>query len=114
MGKCSTSILQPQVLLRYADPMALLIVAALAWVGVHVGIAGTRLRDAVVAKIGEGPFCGLFSPVSILALAFLIWCWGRSVTTPLWYAPIWLRWVLVAAMLVAFVLFVASVNDRNP
>jgi uncharacterized membrane protein len=94
--------------------MALLIVAALLWVGVHVGIAGTRLRDAVVARIGEGPFRGLFSLVSILALAFLIWCWGRSATTPLWYAPIWLRWVLVAVMLVAFVLFVASVSDRNP
>ena len=40
--------------------MALLIVAALVWVGVHVGIAGTRLRDAAVAKIGEGRFRGLF------------------------------------------------------
>jgi len=94
--------------------MALLIVAALLWVGVHVGIAGTRLRDAVVARIDEGPFRGLFSLVSILALAFLIWCWGRSATTPLWYVPIWLRWVLVAVMLLAFVLFVASVSDRNP
>jgi uncharacterized membrane protein len=61
--------------------MALLIVAALVWVGVHVGIAGTRLRDAVVAKIGEGRFRGQFLLVSILAL-------GRSATTPLWYAPI--------------------------
>jgi uncharacterized membrane protein len=94
--------------------MALLIVAALVWVGVHVGIAGTRLRDAVATRIGEGRFRGLFSLLSILALAFLIWCWGRGATTPLWYAPIWLRWVLVAVMLVAFVLFVASVSDRNP
>jgi uncharacterized membrane protein len=94
--------------------MALLIVAALVWVGVHVGIAGTRLRDAVVANIGEGRFRGLFALLSVLALAFLIWCWHRSATTPLWYAPIWLRWVLVAVMLVAFVLFVASVSDRNP
>jgi hypothetical protein len=94
--------------------MALLIVAALLWVGVHVGVAGTQLRDVVVARIGEGPFRGLFSLLSILGLAFLIWCWGRSATTPLWYAPIWLRWVLVAVMLVAFVLFVASVSDRNP
>jgi uncharacterized membrane protein len=39
--------------------MALLIVAALVWVGVHVGIAGTRLRDAVVAKIGKGPWAAV-------------------------------------------------------
>ena len=94
--------------------MALLIIAALLWIGVHGGIAGTRLRDVVVARIGDGPFRGLFSLVSILTLAFLIWCWGGSATTPIWYAPIWLRWVLVAVMLVAFVLFVASVSGRNP
>ena len=35
-------------------------------------------------------------------------------TTPLWDAPDWLRWMLVAVMLVAFVLFVASVSQRSP
>lgn len=50
------------------------------------------MTDGVVARIDEGPFRGLFPPLSILALAFLIWCWGRSATTPLWYAPVWLRW----------------------
>jgi uncharacterized membrane protein len=114
IGMCSTPILQHSKCCYDRLVRWLLIVAALLWIGVHVGIAGTRLRDAVVARIGDGPFRGLFSLLSILALALLIWCWGRSATTPLWYAPISLRWVLVAAMLVAFVLFVASVSDRNP
>jgi uncharacterized membrane protein len=43
-----------------------------------------------------------------------VWSWSAARTTPLWYAPAWLRWVLVAVMLVAFVLFVASVSQRNP
>ena len=94
--------------------MTLLIIAALIWLGIHFGIAGTRLRDGVVARIGERPFRGLFSLLSILAIVFLVWSWGRASTTPLWYAPAWLRWVLVAAMPVAFVLFVASVSQRNP
>ena len=60
------------------------------------------------------PFRGVFSLLSILAIVFMVWAWSAAWTTPLWYAPQWLRWVLVAAMLVAFVLFVASLTQRNP
>jgi uncharacterized membrane protein len=94
--------------------MALLILAALSWLGIHIGVAGTPLRDMLVTRIGEGPFRGLFSLLSILGIVFLVWSWSAARTTPLWYAPAWLRWVLVAVMLVAFVLFVASVSQRNP
>jgi uncharacterized membrane protein len=94
--------------------MPLLIVTALLWAAVHMGISGTRLRDILVAKLGEGLFRGLFSATSILTLVLLIWAWGRCPTTPLWYAPHWLRWILVAVMLVAFVLFVASLRQRSP
>ena len=94
--------------------MTLLIIAALIWFGIHIGIAGTRLRDGLVARIGEGPFRGLFSLLSILSIVFLVWSWGAAETTPFWYAPVWLHWVLAAVMLVAFVLFVASVSQRNP
>lgn len=94
--------------------MNLLIVAALVWIGVHIGIAGTRLRGMLVRRIGDGPFRGLFSAVSIAALVFLVAAWRGSSTEALWYAPSWLRWLLVAAMLVAFLLFVASVSAPNP
>ena len=94
--------------------MSLLIVAALVWIAIHIGIAGTRVRDAIAARIGDNPFRGLFSLLSILAIVFLVRAWSRSETTPLWTAPEWLRWVLVAVMLVAFVLFVASVSTPNP
>jgi uncharacterized membrane protein len=93
--------------------MVLLVVAALIWIGVHLGISGTRLRDSIVRRIGEGAFRGLFSLLSILTLGLLIGAWHVMWTTPLWNAPDWLRWVLVAVMLVAFLLFVASVSQRN-
>lgn len=94
--------------------MAWLILAGLVWIGIHIGIAGTHLRDGLVARFGEGPFRGLFSLLSILALVFLVWTWSASETAPLWYAPTWLRSLLAVVMLVAFVLFVASVSARNP
>lgn len=94
--------------------MNLLIVAALVWIGVHIGIAGTQVRGMLVRRVGDGPFRGLFSAVSIAALVFLVTAWRGSSTEALWYAPSWLRWLLVAAMLVAFLLFVASVSAPNP
>jgi uncharacterized membrane protein len=94
--------------------MTVLVIAALVWIGMHIGIAGTQVRDAIVARIGDAPFRGLYSLLSIVVIVFLVRAWGVAATTPLWYAPAWLRWVLVAVMLVAFVLFVASVSRRNP
>jgi uncharacterized membrane protein len=94
--------------------MSLLLLAAPIWLLIHIGISGTSLRDRLVARVGEVPFRGVFSLLSLLSLALLIWAWSGAWTTPLWYAPNWLRWVLVAVMLVAFLLFVASVSQPNP
>jgi len=94
--------------------MTMLIIAAAVWLGIHIGITRPWLRDRVVGRIGEVAFRSLFSLLSIGALVFLVRAWGAASTTPLWYAPGWLRWVLVALMLVAFVLFVAAISPRNP
>lgn len=94
--------------------MALLILAALIWIGAHIGIAGTRLRDTIAARVGDNGFRGLFSVVSIAAIVFLIEGYSHSGTTAVWSAPDWLRWLLVLAMLPAFLLFVASVAAPNP
>jgi uncharacterized membrane protein len=93
--------------------MGLLLLAALAWVGVHIGIAGTALRGAIAARLGEGGFRLAFSLLSVAAIAFLILAWRGAETAPLWHAPGWLRWALAVLMLPAFVLFVASMR-RNP
>ena len=62
--------------------MTLLIVAAMLWVGVH-RVAGTRLRDAVVARIGEGSFRGLcfsaFDPCDgVRSWAIIVTAWQRA------------------------------------
>jgi uncharacterized membrane protein len=88
--------------------------AALVWIAIHLGLAGTTLRDAVVRRIGERAFRGLFSVLSIIALVFLVRAWSTAPAELLWVAPDWLRWVLAFAMLPAFVFFVASVSRPNP
>ena len=93
--------------------MTLLLLAALLWVFVHVGISGTRLRDAVVERLGEKRFMLAFSISSVVAIVLLVLAWRNAETTFLWAAPGWLRWILAVLMLPAFVLFMAS-HKRNP
>jgi uncharacterized membrane protein len=94
--------------------MPLLIVAALVWIALHIGLAGTKARDAVVRRIGEPAFRVVFSLLSIAILVLLVLTWAGAPGALLWVAPDWLRWLLVVAMLPAFVLFVSSVSVRNP
>ncbi len=94
--------------------MTQLIIAALVWIALHLGLAGTTLRDAVVGRVGDQPFRVIFSVLSIVVLVVLVWAWRAATSTLVWVAPDWLRWVMVVAMLPAFILFVASVNGRNP
>ena len=94
--------------------MILLGVAAIGWVVVHVGIAGTRLRDRIVARLGEGGFMGAFSLLSVATLVGLVFAYRAAPYDTLWVAPAWLSWLLVGAMLVASVLFVGSVASPNP
>lgn len=88
--------------------MLFLILAALLWVGVHVGISGTALRGRIVARIGEAAFTLAFSASSFVAIAPLVMAWQGAETTPVWVAPAWLRWVIAALMLPVFVLFACS------
>ncbi|MBD0273071.1 MAG: NnrU family protein [Acetobacteraceae bacterium] len=91
-----------------------LALAALVWVGTHVGIAGTRVRAALAGSLGERGFRLAYSLLSVAAIVFLVNAYKAAPAEPLWHAPDWLRWALAAPMLPAFVLVVASVTAPNP
>jgi uncharacterized membrane protein len=94
--------------------MPLLLFAAILWIAIHLGLAGTMLRDAAVRRIGERGFRLAFSLLSVASLILLVRAWSAAPSTLLWIAPAWLSWVLVLAMLPAFVLFIGSVTGPNP
>ncbi len=91
----------------------LLILLAIAWVGVHVGIAGTTMRGRLVTAMGEKRFVLVYSILSFVLIFAMVFAWRRSETTFLWAAPAELRWVLAFLMLPVFILFMAS-HKRNP
>jgi uncharacterized membrane protein len=94
--------------------MPLLMIATLVWIGIHLGVAGTSLREVIVRRIGDKAFRATFSVLSIVAIIALVRAWNTASTTVLWIAPDWLLWLLALAMLPAFLLFVASVRSANP
>lgn len=94
--------------------MGLLILAGLIWLGLHIGVSGTRLRGTIVGAIGGPAFRGLFALASIASIVFLIFAYNRADTRLLWAAPGWLIGLLNVAMLGACVLFVGSLSLANP
>lgn len=98
-----------------SDAFASLLVAALAWVAMHIGVSGTRLRDVIVARIGQGAFRGLFVVVSLVLLGWLVHAYGvAGPVRQLWIAPRWLVVALMLLMLPAMLLFVCALSMPNP
>ncbi|HEV2562114.1 MAG TPA: NnrU family protein [Rhizomicrobium sp.] len=52
--------------------MAMLIAAAAVFLGIHLLIAGTKVRDAITGAIGERPYLGLFSLASVGVIVWLV------------------------------------------
>jgi len=93
--------------------MTALLLAAALWLALHIGLSGTRLRDAAVARLGERGYTLAFVAASFVSIILLVLAWRSAETTYLWSAPAALRWLLAFFMLPAFVLFMAS-HKRNP
>lgn len=85
-----------------------LLLAAIFWIATHNGFAGTDIRTRLVGKIGEVGFRIAYAVTSIIAIMMLVQAWEAAVAMPLWSAPAWLRLILAAAMLPAFLFFAAG------
>jgi uncharacterized membrane protein len=94
--------------------MTMLAIAGLFFLAIHV-LPVTRLRGQAIAAIGEGPYLGVFSLVSLLA----IWWWVRAFEDApydarLWSYAAWWPWLKAALVLFAFILLVAGLSSPNP
>jgi uncharacterized membrane protein len=97
--------------------MGMLVVAVAFWVLIHLGVAGSPLRGALVARIGDNGFRGLFSILSAIGLAGLIYGYGAARgggNVALWSAPAWVGWIVVIGMLPTIVLLIGSITVPNP
>ena len=79
--------------------------ASLFFLLIHFGVSGTRLRDALVARLGDGPYRGLFSLASLAGLVWLIHAYRHAPAVPTWGLLLALRPAAYVLVFVAFLLF---------
>ena len=91
-----------------------LVLAALFFAGIHLGIAGTTLRDRAIAAVGQRAYLGLFSLASIAGLIWMIWAYRGAPYVATWGMLEWWKPIAVALMLPAVILVVIGLTTPNP
>jgi uncharacterized membrane protein len=96
------------------DPLGRLALASFAFFALHAFISATRLRDALIRALGEGPFRGLFSLATLGSLVWLSTAYRSSPCAPLWVLPRAFGWLPLAVMPFALFLVVGAFSVPNP
>jgi len=89
----------------------ILIAGLVLFLGAHVFVTCRDQRAAVIARLGEGGYKGLFSLVSLIGIVLIVWGFGLYRQTEwinIWFPPAWMRHVTVALVWPAIVLVVAA------
>src|SRR5215213_4550621 len=87
-----------------------LIAGLILFLGVHsVAIASSGWRDRMLARMGEGPWKGLYSALSIVGFVLIVLGYGAARQNPvvLYAPPFWTHYVTAAVMLPVFPLLLA-------
>lgn len=91
-----------------------LFIAALFFVGTHIGIGATPLRSEVIERIGERGYRVLFSLVSIAAIIWLVMAYRAAPIVPLWYGGALFDGLAILVMPVASLCLVTALVQPNP
>ena len=76
--------------------LAVLIIGLVVFLGSHVFVTQRKARAALVARIGEMPYKGLFALVSIIGLVLIAWGFAEYRATgwiTVWTPPGWTRYL---------------------
>ncbi len=96
--------------------MTYLVLGLIIFLGVHsVRIVNEDWRTRTRARIGEGPWKGLYSVLSLIGFGLIVWGFGQARQQPvqLWSPPVGMRHLASLLTLVAFVLLAATYVPGN-
>ncbi|MCE2510853.1 MAG: NnrU family protein, partial [Alphaproteobacteria bacterium] len=94
--------------------MTVLIYACLLFVGSHVLLSSTPLRERLARLFGESGFFGLYVIVALLTLGWMTVAFFDAPNVALWEDPLWGRGLLFLLMPLVCVLLVAGLTSKNP
>lgn len=96
--------------------MTTLVAGLILFLGVHsVRIFAEPWRVRTIARIGENPWKGVYSLISIAGFVLLVWGYGqaRQLGVVLFEPPVFMRHITSLLMLVSFVLLAAAKVPGN-
>jgi uncharacterized membrane protein len=96
--------------------MTALILGLVLFLGMHsVRIVAEGQRTAFIARRGAGAWKGLYTVVSLIGFALIVWGYGqaRLQPVPMWDSPLWTRHLAGLLMLPALVLLAAAQVPGN-
>jgi uncharacterized membrane protein len=96
--------------------LVLEILGLVVFLGAHVFVTMRDHRAAVVARIGEWPYRGLFSLVSIIGIVLIGYgfaAYRAAGPIAVWYPPGWTRHIVVALMWPASIMIAAAYIPGN-
>ena len=93
--------------------MTLLIGGLVLFIGAHLVPTQPALRQALIGRIGEGPYKGAFSLISAIGLVLLVFGYGQMQglargNPQLWVPPVWTKHLVFLLMVPAMILLVAA------
>jgi len=91
--------------------MALLIAGLVLFLGIHTLTTLRQTRAAMIGRLGDGRYKGLYSLIAAIGLALIVWGFGRYRTggyIQVWEPPRWLHPVALALVWLAFVALAAA------
>ena len=77
--------------------MLSLLLAAIFFAGVHLGVAGTTIRDRAIAALGQSGYRVAFSIATVVGLAWLVTAYNRAPYMVTWGMLEWWKPVGKAA-----------------
>ena len=96
--------------------MTALVIGLVIFLGLHSArVVAEGPRRAFIAQRGETAWKALFSVVSLVGFALVVWGYGQARQQPvvLWASPTWLRHAASLLTLASFVLLVAAYVPGN-
>jgi uncharacterized membrane protein len=81
---------------------------------IHFGVSGTRLRDGLVARLGAGPYRGVFALASIVGLVWMIYAYRHAPNVPLWGLLLGFRPAAYVLVFIAFLFLVIGFATPSP
>jgi uncharacterized membrane protein len=91
--------------------MAVLIIGLVVFLGVHcIALAAPAFRSRAIARLGEGPWKGLYALVAAVGLVLIVYGFHLARESPvvLYSPPGWMRYVTFLLMLPVFPLIIAA------